>query len=288
MINKGILLAGGYGTRLSPLTKVVNKHLLPLFDKPLIYYPLSVLMLGGIRNILIICNPTEINLYKKLLGNGDRLGVKFTYKEQKKPNGLPEAFLIAKDFIKDSGVALILGDNFFYGQGLRLRIKRYLKANKGCTLFVYPVTNPSNYGVAEIGKKNKVLRIIEKPQKTKSNLAITGLYFFDNKVINFTKQLKPSKRHELEITDLIKKYQKTKLLKVELLGRGSSWLDAGTIKDLFDASLFVSSIEKRQGLKIACLEEISLENKWINKKKIKSSIKFYGNCDYSNYLEKLI
>jgi len=288
MINKGILLAGGNGTRLSPLTKVVNKHLLPLFDKPLIYYPLSVLMLGGIRDILIISNPTEINLYKKLLGNGDRLGVKFTYKEQKKPNGLPEAFLIGKDFIKDSSVALILGDNFFYGQGLRLRIKRYLKTNNGCTLFVYPVMNPSNYGVAEIGKKNKVLRITEKPQKTKSNLAITGLYFFDNKVINFAKQLKPSKRHELEITDLIKKYKKTKSLKVELIGRGSSWLDAGTIKDLFDASLFVSTIEKRQGLKIACLEEISLENKWINKKELKNSIKFYGNCDYSNYLKKFI
>ena len=274
MINKGIVLAGGHGTRLRPLTRVVNKHLLPLYDKPLIYYPLSVLMLGGIRNILIITNSTEINLYKKLLGDGDRFGVKFTYKEQKKPNGLPEAFLIGKDFIKNNGVAMILGDNFFYGQGFVLRLKRYLRANKGCTLFVYPVINPSNYGVAELGKKNRVLRITEKPKKTKSNLAITGLYFFDNKVVNFAQQLKFSKRHELEITDLIKKYQKIKSLKVELIGRGGAWLDAGTTSDLFDASLFVSTIEKRQGLKIACLEEIAFRNKWINKKKLKVQLNF--------------
>ena len=288
MIDRGIILAGGNGTRLSPLTKVTNKQLLPLYDKPLIYYPLSVLMLAGIKKILIIVNPHEVNTYKKILGNGSRLGIDITYKEQKKPEGLPQAFLIGKDFIKKNGVALILGDNFFYGQGLALRLKQSLKGNRGSTIFIYPVKNPSQYGVVELNDKNKIKKIIEKPKKTKSNLAITGLYLFNNKVINFSEKLRPSKRNELEITDLIKRYKKENSLKIEQIGRGGSWLDTGTAKDLFDASLFVSTIEKRQGLKIACIEEIALKNKWIDKKSVINSIKFYGNCDYSNYLKKLI
>jgi len=288
MIDRGIILAGGHGTRLSPLTKVTNKQLLPLYDKPLIYYSLSVLMLAGIKKILIIVNPTEAISYKKLLGDGSRLGINISYKEQKKPEGLPQAFLIGEDFIKNKGVALILGDNFFYGQGLALKLKEALKKNKGSTIFLYPVENPSQYGVVELNHENKIKRITEKPKKTTSNLAITGLYFFDNKVVNFSKKLIPSKRNELEITDLILKYKKNKSLKVEHIGRGGSWLDAGTTKDLFDASQFVSTIEKRQGLKIACIEEIALRNKWIKKKAIIKSIKFYGNCDYSNYLKKLI
>ncbi len=288
MIDRGIILAGGHGTRLSPLTKVTNKQLLPLYDKPLIYYPLSVLMLAGIKKILIIVNPYEINAYKKLLGDGSHLGINIIYKEQKKPEGLPQAFLIGKEFINKNGVALILGDNFFYGQGLALRLKHCLKKNKGSTIFLYPVKNPSQYGVVELTNKNRIQKISEKPKKTKSNLAITGLYLFNNKVVNFSQKLKRSKRNEFEITDLIKKYKKNNSLKIEQIGRGGSWLDTGTAKDLFDASLFVSTIEKRQGLKIACLEEIALRNKWINKKSIIKSIKFYGNCDYSNYLKKLI
>ena len=288
MIDRAIILAGGHGTRLSPLTKVTNKQLLPLYDKPLIYYSLSVLMLAGIKKILIIVNPTEANSYKKLLGDGSRLGINISYKEQKKPEGLPQAFLIGEEFINKKSVALILGDNFFYGQGLALRLKQALKKNKGSTIFLYPVDNPSQYGVVELIKGNKIKKISEKPKKTKSNLAITGLYFFDNKVVNYSKKLKPSKRNELEITDLIKRYKKNNSLKVEHIGRGGSWLDAGTSKDLFEASQFVSTIEKRQGLKIACIEEIALRNKWIKKETIIKSIKFYGNCDYSNYLKNLI
>ena len=288
MIDRGIILAGGHGTRLSPLTKVTNKQLLPLYDKPLIYYSLSVLMLAGIKRILIIVNPTEANSYRKLLGDGSRLGINITYKEQKKPEGLPQAFIIGEEFINKKGVALILGDNFFYGQGLALKLKKALKENKGSTIFLYPVENPSQYGVVELTSKNKIKKISEKPKKPISNLAITGLYFFDNKVVSYSKKLKPSKRNELEITDLIKKYKNNNLLKVERIGRGGSWLDAGTTKDLFDASQFVSIIEKRQGLKIACIEEIALRNKWIKNEAIIKSIKFYGNCDYSNYLKNLI
>ena len=288
MIDRGIVLAGGNGTRLSPLTKVTNKQLLPLYDKPLIYYPLSVLMLSGIKKILIIVKPDEVNVYKKLLGDGSRFGINLTYKEQKKPEGLPQAFLIGKDFINKKGVALILGDNFFYGQGLALRLRQSLKKNRGSTIFLYPVKNPSQYGVVELNDKKKIRKITEKPKKTKSNLAITGLYLFNNKVVNYSNNLKASQRRELEITDLIKKYKNNNSLKIEQIGRGGSWLDTGTAKDLFDASLFVSTIEKRQGLKIACLEEIALRNKWIKKESIIRSIKFYGNCDYSNYLKKLI
>ena len=288
MIDRGIILAGGNGTRLSPLTKVTNKQLLPLYDKPIIYYPLSILMLAGIKKILIITKPDETTIYKKLLGDGRRFGIDLTYKEQNKPEGLPQAFLIGKNFIKKNGVALILGDNFFYGQGLALRLRQSLKKNRGSTIFLYPVKNPTQYGVVELDKTNKIKKISEKPKKTKSNLAITGLYLFNNKVVKLSEKLKPSKRNELEITDLIKSYRRNNSLRVEQIGRGGSWLDTGTAKDLFDASLFVSTIEKRQGLKIACLEEIAFRNKWITKSSIIKSIKFYGNCDYSNYLKKLM
>jgi len=287
MIKKGIILAGGTGSRLSPLTKVTNKQLLPLYDKPLIFYPLSILMLAGIKDILIITNPNEDINFKKILGDGSNFGVKIQYLIQQKPNGLPEAFILGEKFINKQSVALILGDNFFYGQGFTKRLKQQTKVKLGSTIFAYQVKNFQDYGVIEV-KNNKILNIKEKPIKSKSNLAITGLYFFDKKVVSFAKKLKLSKRKELEIVDLLKKYLKIKKLKVEFMGRGSAWLDTGSAESLFETSQFVSNIEKRQGLKIACLEEIALNNKWISKSVIKKQINFYGNCDYSKYLKKLI
>ena len=288
MIKKAIILAGGKGTRLSPLTKVLNKQLLPLYDKPLIFYPLSVLMLAGIKEILIITNKGETNLFKKILGNGENLGIKIFYKEQKKPNGLPEAFIIGEKFIKNQSVALILGDNFFYGQGFTNRIKEKIKENRGATIFTYIVNNPKDYGIIELDKNNKIKNILEKPKKTKSRLAITGFYLFDKNVINFSKQLKPSKRKELEIVDLIKKYFKKKTLDAEFMGRGSAWLDTGNVQNLNETAQFISSIERRQGLKIGCLEEIAYINKWISEKNIIKAVKFYGNCEYSEYLNNLV
>ena len=288
MIKKGIILAGGKGSRLSPLTKVLNKQLLPLYDKPLIFYPLSVLMLAGIKEILIITNKGETNLFKKILGNGENLGIKIFYKEQKKPNGLPEAFIIGEKFIKNQSVALILGDNFFYGQGFTNRIKEKIKENRGATIFTYIVNNPKDYGIIELDKNNKIKNILEKPKKTKSRLAITGFYLFDKNVIDFSKQLKPSKRKELEIVDLIKKYFKKKTLDAEFMGRGSAWLDTGNVQNLNETAQFISSIERRQGLKIGCLEEIAYINKWISKKNIIKAVKFYGNCEYSEYLNNLV
>ena len=288
MIKKGIILAGGLGTRMSPLTKAVNKQLLPLYDKPLIYYPLSILMLAGIRKILIIVNKGQLSQFRKILPEKNNIGIEITYKEQFSPRGLPDAFLLGEKFIDKDNVALILGDNFFYGQSLTAQLKQCVKLKSGAKVFLHPVKNPSLYGVANINKKNKISRIIEKPKKTSSNLAITGLYFFDNKVVDYSKKLKPSQRHELEIADLLNKYRSNNRLKAEFIGRGGTWLDTGNIEDFYSASNYVSSIENRQGLKIACLEEISLNLKWIGKKDIKQSIKFYGNCDYSNYLKKLI
>ncbi len=287
MIKKGIILAGGTGSRLSPLTKVINKQLLPLYDKPLIFYPLSILMLAGIRDILIITNPNEDINFKKILGNGSNFGIKIQYLTQNKPNGLPEAFIIGEKFINNKNVALILGDNFFYGQGFTKRLKQKTKAKSGSTIFTYQVNNPEDYGIVEI-KKERISSIKEKPKNSKSNLAITGLYFFDHKVVNFSKKLKPSKRGELEIVDLLKKYLSRKKLKIEYMGRGSAWLDTGNAESLFETSQFIANIEKRQGLKIACLEEIALNNKWISKNIIKKQINFYGNCEYSKYLKKLI
>ena len=287
MIKKGIILAGGKGSRLSPLTKIINKQLLPLYDKPMIFYPLSVLMLAGIKDILIITNPNEDEQFQKVFQNGKDLGIKISYIEQKKPSGLPEAFIIGEEFIGNSDIALILGDNFFYGQGFGDILKKNAKHKTGATVFTYQVNNPEKYGVIEI-KNKKIINIVEKPKRNKSNLAITGLYFFDNKVINFSKKLKPSKRKELEIVDLLKQYLKIKKLNVENLGRGSSWLDTGTVENLFETSQFISNIEKRQGLKIACLEEIALNNKWISEIQVKKRISFYGDCDYSKYLKKII
>tara|TARA_B100000029_G_scaffold515771_1_gene624577 strand:+ start:710 stop:1591 length:882 start_codon:yes stop_codon:yes gene_type:complete len=288
MIKKGIILAGGAGTRMSPLTKAVNKQLLPIYDKPLIFYPLSILMLSGIRDILIIVNKGQLNQFKKILPNGNNLGIKISYVEQKYPKGLPDAFVIGKNFIGESNVALILGDNFFYAESLTKKLKECMKLKNGAKVILHPVKNPSLYGVASVNKKNRIKKIIEKPKKFFSNLAVTGLYFFDNKVIDYSKNLKPSKRKEVEIVDLLNKYKKANKLTAEFLGRGGAWLDTGSIKDFYNTSAFVSALENRQGLKIACLEEIAFNNKWINKKNIVDAIKFYGPCNYSKYLSSFL
>ena len=288
MIKKGIILAGGMGSRMSPLTKAVNKQLLPLHDKPLIFYPLSVLMLSGIKNILIIVNKGQLDQFQKILPEKNNLGIKIQYREQIKPKGLPDAFIVGEKFIGKDNVALILGDNFFYGQNLSLKLKKCVKLKKGAQVFLHPVKNPSLYGVATINSKNKVLKIIEKPKKTKSNFAVTGIYFFDNNVVAYSKKLKPQKRRELEIVDLLNQYKKKKKLFAEFIGRGGAWLDTGNIEDFNNTSNFVSAIENRQGLKIACLEEISINNNLIGKKEINNAVKFYGNCSYSNYLKRLI
>ena len=288
MIKKGIILAGGHGTRMSPVTKAVNKQLLPIYDKPLIFYPLSVLMLAGIRDILIIVNKGQLSQFRKILPNGNNLGIKISYAEQAKPRGLPDAFVVGKKFIGKENVALILGDNFFYGQSLTKRLQECVKLKSGAIVLLHPVRNPSLYGIASINKKNKIVKIIEKPKKHFSNLAITGLYFFDNKVINYSKNLKPSKRKEIEIVDLLNKYKHKKKLSANFIGRGGAWLDTGSIEDFYNTSAFVSALENRQGLKIACLEEIAFNNHWINKKEILNAIKFYGKCSYSHYLSTLI
>ena len=288
MIKKGIILSGGHGTRMSPLTKAVNKQLLPIYDKPLIFYSLSILMLAKIKDILLIVNKGQVNLYKKILPNGKNLGINIKYIEQSDPRGLPDAFILGEKFIGKSNVALILGDNFFYGQFLTDKLINASKIKNGARVFLHKVKKPELFGVAKVNSKNKILGIKEKPKKYYSDFAITGLYFFDNKVIKYSKDLKPSKRRELEITDLLKKYHKKNQLYPEFIGRGGAWLDAGSIEDYFNTSIFVATVENRQGFKIACLEEIALNNKWITKKNIISAIKFYGNCSYSNYLKKLI
>ena len=287
MIKKGIILSGGKGTRMSPLTKAVNKQLLPIYDKPLIYYPLSILMLARIRDILIVVNKGQLNQYKKLLPDGKNLGVKISYVEQDRPRGLPDAFILGEKFIGRSGVSLILGDNFFYGQYLSEKLNNSIKLNKGAKVFLHRVKKPEKYGVARV-KNNKITMIREKPKKFLSDFAITGLYFFDNNVVKLSKKLKPSKRGELEITDLLNLYRKNNKLSADFIGRGGAWLDTGSISDYYKTSDFVSAIENRQGFKIACIEEIALLNKWITKKHVKNSIKFYGNCEYSDYLRNLI
>ena len=288
MIKKGIILAGGKGTRMSPLTKAVNKQLLPIYDKPLIFYPLSILMLAKIKEILIIVNKGQLEQYKKIIPNGDNLGIKITYKEQAEPKGLPEAFIIGDKFIGKDNVALILGDNFFYGQNLSKLLLKSTKLKRGAKIILHKVVKPELFGVAKVKDNGKIIKIVEKPNKFISDLAITGLYFFDNKVVKFAKKLKPSKRGEIEIVDLLNFYKNNKNLYSDLIGRGGAWLDTGSMEDFYKTSTFVSSIENRQGLKIACIEEIALNNKWINKSHIKKSIKFYGKCDYSSYLSKLI
>ena len=288
MVKKGIILAGGKGTRLSPLTKAVNKQLLPIYSKPLIFYSLSILMLTKIKDILIIVNKGELDQYKKILPNGKNLGIKIQYKEQDKPNGLPEAFIIGENFIKDQNVALILGDNFFYGQNLSSTLLNASKIKSGAKIILHQVNKPQLYGVAKVDENNNISKIEEKPKKFISNKAITGLYFFDNKVTKYSKKIKKSKRGELEITDILKIYNKNNELKPEILGRGAVWMDTGSLEDFYKTSSFVSAIEKRQGIQIACLEEIALINKWITSKEIKKAIKFYGNSEYSTYLKNLL
>ena len=289
MIKKGIILAGGKGTRMSPLTKAVNKQLLPIYDKPLIFYPLSILMLSQIRDVLIIVNKGQLEEFEKLLGSGKNLGIKITYKEQTKPRGLPDAFILGEKFIGSNNVALILGDNFFYGQSLSNILKRCTNLKSGAKILLYKVNNPESFGVAKVNyKTNKIKNLKEKPKKFISKEAVTGLYFFDNKVVQYAKSLKPSKRNELEIIDLLNKYKNKKKLSAEFLGRGGAWLDTGSLDDYYKTSAFVQAVENRQGLKIACLEEIALFNKWISNSQIKQQIKFYGNCEYSNYLKKII
>jgi glucose-1-phosphate thymidylyltransferase len=288
MIKKGIILAGGMGTRMSPLTKAVNKQLLPIYDKPLIYYPLSILMLAKIKEILIIVNKGQLNQFKKLIPHGKNFGVKISYAEQTSPRGLPDAFILGEKFIGKDNIALILGDNFFYGQNLSSKLKNCVKLKKGAKILLHKVAKPELYGVVKKNSKNKITVLKEKPQKFLSDLAITGMYFFDNKVIKYSKALKPSKRGEIEMVDLLNCYKRKKELSSELLGRGGAWLDTGSIEDFYKTSSFVAAVENRQGLKIACLEEIALLNKWITNKQLKLAIKFYGKCDYSNYLRKLI
>tara|TARA_B100001057_G_scaffold493289_1_gene587421 strand:+ start:1578 stop:2447 length:870 start_codon:yes stop_codon:yes gene_type:complete len=288
VIKKGIILAGGKGTRMSPLTKAVNKQLLPIYDKPLIFYPLSILMLANIKDILIIVNKGQLDQYKKILPDGKNLGIKISYLEQDKPKGLPDAFIIGEKFIGRNNVAMILGDNFFYGQNLTGKLIENTKLKKGAKVVLYKVNKPELYGVAKTNHKNKITLIKEKPKKFLSDLAITGLYFFDNNVVEFSKKLKPSSRGEIEIVDLLNIYRKKNQLSADLIGRGGAWLDTGSIEDFYKTSSFVSAVENRQGFKIACIEEIALNKKWIKKNQINKSIKFYGNCDYSNYLKKLI
>ena len=289
MIKKGIILSGGKGTRMSPLTKAVNKQLLPIYDKPLIFYPLSILMLSNIRDILIIVNKGELDQYRKLIPNGKNLGIKITFEEQNEPKGLPDAFILGERFIGSDNVALILGDNFFYGQSLSKTLKKCSKLKSGAKVLLYKVNNPEAFGVAKFDEKNRKIKMLkEKPKKFFSNQAVTGLYFFDNKVIDYAKNLKPSNRNELEIIDLLNKYRINGKLSAEFLGRGGAWLDTGSIEDYYRTSAFVQAVENRQGLKIACIEEIAFLKKWITKSNILKQIKFYGNCDYSKYLKKII
>jgi len=288
MIKKGIILAGGTGSRMSPLTKAVNKQLLPIYDKPLIFYPLSILMLAQIKDILIIINKGQLEQYKKILPNGNNLGINITYKEQESPKGLPDAFILGQKFIGKDNVALILGDNFFYGQSLSKMLINSSQLKSGAKIILYKVLKPELFGVAKINNNKKIIKIKEKPKKFVSDLAITGLYFFDNNVIEYAKKLVPSKRGELEITDILNKYKSKNKLSAEVMGRGGAWLDTGSIEDYYKTVTFVQAVEDRQGLKIACIEEIAFLNKWIKKKEILNSIKFYGNCEYSKYLKKLI
>lgn len=289
MIKKGIILAGGRGTRMSPLTKAVNKQLLPIYDKPLIYYPLSILMLAKIRDILIIVNKGQLGEFKKLFPNDKNLGLKITFKEQEQAKGLPDAFIIGEKFINNSSVAMILGDNFFYGQYLSKLLLDCVKLKTGAKIILNIVKNPQLFGVAKINQKNKkIVHLVEKSEKFVSNYAIIGIYFFDKNVVNYAKKLKLSKRGELEMIDLLKQYKRKGTLAYEILGRGGAWLDAGSISDYYKTSNFVQALENRQGVKVACLEEIALLNRWISKKEILNQIKFYGNCEYSSYLRGLI
>jgi len=281
---KGIVLAGGAGTRLYPITQGVSKQLLPIYDKPMIYYPISTLMLAGIREILIISTPDDLPNFQKLLGTGEQFGLEFTYIEQPKPDGLAQAFIIGQSFIGNDSVCLVLGDNVFFGQGFSLKLQRAAQLSKGATIFGYRVKDPERFGVIEFNGQNKVISIEEKPSKPKSNCAVTGLYFFDNDVIEIAAKIQPSNRGELEITDVIKAYLERGDLEVELLGRGFAWLDTGTHDSLIEAGQFVKTIEDRQGYKIACLEEIAFKCGWLSKDKlVERGLELVGT-KYGEYL----
>lgn len=284
---KGIILAGGSGTRLYPLTKVTSKQLLPVYDKPMIYYPLSTLMLAGIREILIISTEIDIDRFEVLLGDGSKYGLSISYKVQKRPEGLAQAFIIGEDFIGEDSCAMILGDNIFYGNGFTKMLEQAANQTKGATIFGYYVDDPRRFGVVEFDTKGKAISIEEKPENPKSNYCVTGLYFYDNKVVDIAKKIKPSKRGELEITDINKIYLEANELEVLTLGRGFAWIDAGTIDALSEASEFIRIIEKKQGIKIAAIEEIAFKNKWIDKEKLIELSNLYKNTDYGEHLKKV-
>jgi glucose-1-phosphate thymidylyltransferase len=284
---KGIILAGGAGTRLYPITKTISKQILPIYDKPMIYYPLSVLMLAGIKEVLIISTERDLPIYKELFEDGSQLGIKFEYKVQKEPRGLAEAFIIGEEFIGSESVCLVLGDNIFYGTGLVDALKKAKDRKEGATIFGYYVSNPSEFGVVEFGKNNKVLSIEEKPKRPKSNYAVPGLYFYDNSVIDIAKGVKPSQRGELEITSVNNEYLNRGILNVEIFGRGTAWLDTGTHKGLLDASNFVEAIQNRQGLYVACIEEISYRMGFINKNQLLRLAQPLLKTEYGRYLNRI-
>lgn len=284
---KGIVLAGGAGTRLHPLTLTISKQLLPVYNKPMIYYPISVLMLAGIRDILIISTPQDLLMFKRLLGSGEQWGVSFKYAEQPQPNGLAEAFIIGENFIGKENVCFILGDNIFYGQGLKEKVTNAAQLNEGAVIFGYYVKDPERYGVAEFDDNKNVISLEEKPEMPKSNYAVTGLYFYDSDVVDIAKNITPSARGELEITDVNKEYLRRKKLNLEILGRGFAWLDTGTHESLLDAANYIEVIEKRQGLKIACLEEIAYRMKYINKEKLVELGKELNKNQYGKYILNL-
>jgi len=285
---KGIILAGGSGTRLYPITKGVSKQLLPIYDKPMIYYPLSVLMLAKIRDVMVISTPEDIHGYKRLLGNGEQFGINIIYATQASPDGLAQALIIGEEFIGDSNVCLALGDNIFYGQGFSPRLLKAAKRRKGATIFGYQVKNPERFGVVAFDENMHALSLEEKPENPKSCYAVTGLYFYDNDVVGIAKSIEPSGRGELEITSVNNAYLERGDLRVELLGRGFAWLDTGTQESLLEASVFVQTIEHRQGFKIACLEEIAFNNGWINAREILEIARYLSNSNYGNYLRGLL